>query len=701
MAPDSSRSRPLSAQSLPAYLAASFLAERDRWVLWVPVLIGAGIGAYFGLTVEPPLWTGGVLFGIAGLAWLRLRLVSVGIGLFALGFVAAQGQAMLARAPVLGGRVGPVAVEGRLVEIDPFPQSRRLLVEPQAIDGIDAAALPKRIRVRADRGGDALAPGDRLRFRAMLYPPPAPAMPGAYDFQRRAFFDRLGGVGFAVGRVALAEAAPSPWLNRLEGLRAAMTDRIRAVLPGTTGGAASAIITGETHTVPEKDADAFRDAGLAHILVIAGLHMGMLAGLVFGGVRAGLALIPPLALRHPIKKWAAGAALLMCLCYLLLSGVTVSSRRAFVMTGLVFLAVMIDRNPFSLRSLALAAILILLWTPFALTGPAFQMSFAAVGALLAFYEAFRPRFSAALREAGPAGHVALHGFGIAVTTIVCTVATAPYTVYHFDRFAVYSVVANIVAVPITGLWVMPWGIVSCLLMPLHLEAWGLVPMGWGIDAIIWIARRVTSWPGAVVTLPAMPFSGLLLVTAGALWLAIWRRCWRYWGVVPILLGLASIAFVRPPDLLVAGEGRLLALRAADGSYMLSRKPRKTIDAEVWLRRAAAEPGEIWPREGVSADGRLTCNRAVCFYTARGRKVALLRTEADDTVCAADLVVSPLFPMTGCRGRTALIDAGDLARKGTHAVWLEAPAIRIEAVEDGRGDRPWVLKGSGGGETASQ
>jgi len=675
-------------------------------MLWSPVLIGAGAGLYFDLPVEPPVWAGAVLLALGAVCWVRLRLLAAAVGLFTFGLVAAQWQTAMVRAPVLADRIGPVSVQGRLIEIDPFPQSRRLLIEPAAIDGLEAASLPARIRVRADRGSDALVPGDRLRLRAILYPPSAPAMPGAYDFQRRAFFDRLGAVGFAVGRVSAVPpeegGSSGSWRQWLQGLRAGMTERIRAVLPGTTGGAAAAIITGETHTVPEKDAAAFRDAGLAHILVIAGLHMGMLAGLAFGGVRAALALVPPLALRYPIKKWAAVAALSMCLCYLLLSGVTVSSRRAFIMTGLVFLAVLIDRNPFSLRSLALAAILILLWTPFAVTGPAFQMSFAAVGGLLAFYEAFRERLSRAWREAGLPGHVAQHGLGIAITTIVCTVATAPYTVYHFDRFAVYSVIANIVAVPITGFWVMPWGIVTCLLMPFGLEAFGLVPMGWGIDAVIWVARLVTAWPGAVVTLPAMPLSGLLLVTLGALWLGIWRRRWRFWGLGAIVPGLASIAFVHPPDVVIAESGKLMAVRAADGGYMLSRNPRKSLEAEVWTRRAAVEKGSIWPREGISADGRLHCAATACRYEAGGHSVAFIRKGSPDLSCpdlsgGADLVVSPLLPAASCRPGTAVIDAGDLSRRGAHAVWLDTAAIRVEAVEDDRGDRPWVLKRKGAAE----
>ena len=683
-------------------LRDAFLAERERWALWIPALLGSGIGSYFMLTVEPPGWIGPA--AIAGAALLVL-LVRHNAGLFlpaiaaliaAIGFADAQLQTWLVDAPVLERQLGPVRIEGRIVEVDPLPEGYRIVVAPRSVDRLDAAHLPLRLRIKVSRGGDELLPGTFVGVRAILYPPPAPAMPGAYDFQRRAFFDRLGGVGFAVSPVERREApdgiGPSAWQTAIAALRSAMTERILAALPGRTGGVAAAIITGQTHAIPEADAAAFRDAGLAHILVIAGLHMGMVAGLAFVALRAFLALVPALSLRYPTKKWAAGFALLVTFSYMLLSGATVSSRRSFVMTGLVMLAVLLDRLQLSARGLAYAATAILLLTPMSVTGPSFQMSFAAVGGLIAFYETYRGQLSRWHREAGPAGRIGLYLLGISLTTVICTVATAPYTIFHFNRFAVYSVAANIVAVPITGFWVMPWAMVSCALMPLGLESWGLTAMGWGIDAIIAIAHGVTAWPGAVVVLPAMPLAGLLLVTAGGLWLCIWQGHWRSWGAVPIVAGLLAIALVRPPDLVLAGDGKQIAALAADGSYMLAGKT-KAMNLETWTRRAASSAGDAFPVEGTSADGTLACDRLGCIYRAGGRSVALLRDpQALDEDCrGVDLVVSPEPARRRCRGAVPVIDRFDLWRGGAHAIWLAPNAITIETVDGWRGERPWVPK----------
>jgi competence protein ComEC len=417
--------------SIFAALAARFLAERERWPLWFPVLMGIGIGIYFSLSSEPAGWIGATALALAGVALLIARYRQIDLTAasamlaIALGFGAAQLQTWLVAAPVLERRLGPVEVRGRLA---------RLVIAPTSVGSLDAQHLPARLRVRLRRGDAGVVPGDWISIRAMLMPPPAPSTPGAYDFQRRAWFDRLGAVGYALGKPQYLEppdgATSGYWHHAIEALRAGVTARIRAALPGPSGAIAAAIVAGETHAIAPDDAGAFRDAGLAHILVIAGLHMGMVAGIAFFALRAIFALIPAIALNYPAKKWAAAGALVVIFGYLLLSGATVSSRRAFVMIGLVLLAAIVDRVSVSARAIALAAVAVMLMTPDAATGPSFQMSFSSVGCLIVFYEAMRPRLSAWHRDAGALRRAGLYVLGLAFTTIVTTVATAPFTIYQ-------------------------------------------------------------------------------------------------------------------------------------------------------------------------------------------------------------------------------------------------------------------------------
>jgi competence protein ComEC len=679
-------------------LAAQFVAERERWPLWLPVFLGIGIGAYFWLAAEPAPALGASLLAASAafvaFAWRQQRDATLALILFAiaLGFAAAQLQATLAAAPVLERRLGPVMVEGRLVAVDPLPEGARLVIAPSSIERLALSDLPARVRIRLRHGDTAALPGAWLRVRAVLMPPPAPVMPGAYDFERRAFFDRLGAVGFALGGAVFidppAGEGASAWRTALQALRTAVSQRIHAALPGRDGTIAAALIVGDTHAIPPEDAGAFRDAGLAHILVIAGLHMGMVAGLVFFALRALLALIPVLVLNHPTKKWAAGGALAVTFGYMLLSGATVSSRRAFVMIALALLAVLVDRFNVSARAVAAAAVVIMLMTPEAATGPSFQMSFAAVAALIACYEALRPSLSAWHLHAGPLRRFALYLFGIALTTVVTTVATMPFTIYHFNRFPIYSVVANALAVPITGFWVMPWAIGSCVLMPFHLESLALAPMSWGIGAISGIAHWVTRWPGAVLHVASMPVGGLMLIALGGVWLCIWLGRWRWLGLAAIGLGYLSLVLVRPPDLLVSGDTRFVAVRAPDGNYLPSATQNRA--AESWTRRAAVAEGAPWPADGSAADGALSCDASACLYRARGRLVALIRQgDALDEDCGhVALVVSPFAAHRTCR-KTLVIDRIDTWRKGGYAVWLDPGGIRIEAVRDWQGARPWV------------
>ena len=672
-------------------------AERDRWFLWLPVFLGTGIGIYFSLTLEPPLWLGLALaaVGILGVAvarWLERRIAgSLAIAAVAIGFAAAQVETWAVAAPVLERPTGRVIVEGRVIEGEPLPEGRRIVLAPRRIGELPRASLPARVRITLRDTEGAAIPGEGISVLAQLYPPSGPAMPGAYDFQRRAYFDRLGAVGYAQGPLRpLADEPPATWRAWVASLRATMSERIMAALPGTTGAIAAAIITGETHAIPEADAQAFRDAGLAHILVIAGLHMGLVAGIAFFAVRAGLALVPWLALRFNTKKGAALAALLVTVGYLLLSGATVSSRRSFVMTTLVLLAILVDRLSLSARALAWAALAIMLASPYSVTTAAFQMSFAAVAGLVAFYETFRERIGGWYRDAGIAHRWGLHLLAIVFTTVVTTIATTPFTVFHFNRYAVYSVAANVVAVPITGLWILPWAMLSCALMPFGLERVALTPMGWGIDAVAEVARIVTSWPAAAQLVPSMPAWGLMLLGFGGFWLCVWRRRWRLLGLAPIVAGYLTLLLPQPPDVLVDGESHLMAVRGADGAYLVSGHEHSRYAEDTWARRGAVGRGPLWPQTGISADGTLACDREGCLYKAGGRSVALERgaTALQDDCARADLVVTPVPNRGECRTKP-VIDRFDTWRNGSYAVWLDGAHITIESVRDWRGQRPWV------------
>jgi len=688
-------------------LADMASAERDRWLLWLPVMVAAGVAFYYALPSEPPLWPAGALLAGTGIAaWVLRRQPAVALLAVALaagsgGFAAAQWRTLSVAAPILQRDLGPVAVEGRVIAAEPGAAGGRIVLAAPRIARLGADKTPERIRLRLART-DSLPPlGSTVRTRAMLLPPTPPAMPGAFDFGRQAYFERIGAVGYALGRVTILDAAPGEagWFagarERIAALRLAIHARVMAVLPqrdkeDAAGAMTAALLQGEQSAIPRGVMDSMRDAGLAHLLAISGFNVALVAGALFVSLRLLFAAMGPLALYWPTKKWAAALTILGIFAYTLITGASLPTLRSFLMTAVVLIAVMLDRTAISLRLVMAAGLALILVAPESLLGASFQMSFAAVIALIAAYEASRGWARRQRAEGGALRRVALYAGGIVMTSLIAGLATAPFAAFHFNRFAVYQLVANMIAVPLTAVWIMPWSLLVYLLMPFGLEEIALLPMSWGVEALIAVARHVAAWPDAVLLLPSLPHSGLALVTLGGLWLCLWRQRWRYVGVPVILLGLSTLASVKPPDLLVAAEPGLFAARGPDGDLQFAPSPVSGGSAsgqaflrDVWRRRSAA----FTSRDDAPS---LRCDALGCVYQAQGRRVALLRDEAAlaEDCREADVVVSwgALWPAR-CRG-PQLLDRRALTANGTHAFWLTSDGVAIANVRDERGNRPW-------------
>lgn len=676
-------------------------AESARWALWLPVCLGAGVLAYFALDVEPPTWLGPALtcgFGVIAVAARRhsaLLLPAIAFATVALGFAAAELRARTVAAPALERQVGPVQLTGRVIDLDVQSNGSRITLDQVGLQRRGAAATPERVRFKARVAPEALRPGDRIAVRAVLMPPAGPAEPGAFDFARQAWFERIGAVGYAVGPMRIDAQGDDGWsvLLAVQRLRHDLTQRIRAAIGDPAAGAvASALITGDRAGISDELAQAWRDSGLAHLLSISGLHMALVAGLLMGGLRLILAAIEPVALRFPTKKWAAAGAIALTFFYLLLSGSTVPTLRSFLMILIVLVAVLTDRTAISMRLVAWAAAAILLLLPETILGASFQMSFAAVVALIALYESMQRRFVAG-SDAGFRRRAALYLGALMVTSLAASAATTPFSIYHFNRVALYGVVANLIAVPFTGVVVMPLAIASLILMPLGLSHLALVPLGWSTgflnDLVVWVA----GWPGAALRVPAMPAAALAVAVFGGLWLCLWRRRWRWFGAAPVAAGLFMVLLTETPDVIVSGSGKLIAVRGADGALALSSARTERIEAETWLRRAAQGPAEIWGEGQGGAGGRLRCDALGCLYRASGRTVALVRDPAalaEDCKIAEVVVSGAPVRRAQCRA-PLVIDKFKLWRDGAHALWLDGAQVRVETVRQSRGNRPWTAR----------
>ncbi len=530
--------------------------------------------------------------------------------------------------------------------------------------------------------------GDRVRLRAVLMAPAGPAAPGAYDFARAAWFKEIGAVGYGVSRPQVIRAAEQNGFAtlgaRIGVWRHDLARHLRSQLPGEVGAVAAALMTGDRGAIPERNLQDMRDAGLAHLLAISGLHVGLIAGWLFFALRFLLALVPALALRAPIKKWAAATALIRAFAYMLLTGGTVPTQRAFLMLALVMLAVMLDRVAISFRLLAWAAVAVLLWAPESLLSVSFQMSFAAVVGLTAIYEGLGPVMVRWRAEGARAKRLWLYLGAVLLTTLVASVATSPYALFHFNRVAMYGLAANLLAVPLTALWVMPWALAAFVLLPFGWEQLALVPMGYGIQAILAVAHTVAAWPGAVTLVPAFSVFALTAMTLGGLWLCLWRGRWRYGGVLAMAFGMALAAMADPPDILIDGRGKAMAGRLPDGRVLVAAPyRRKNIVLSTWLRR--------WGAEGPVKDERIMrCDRLGCALSHEGSSVGFARDARalEDDCRIADLVLSAVPVRFNCPSAQIVIDRFDLWRRGAIALRWRDGVISVEGANDSRDDRPW-------------
>jgi competence protein ComEC len=687
----------------PARLYACLLAERDRWPLWLPVLLGAGVALYFHLPLEPDPRAGVTLaVGLALAAWaLRrypgARLLVLALLALATGFALAQLRTAWIAAPVLERNWGPALLVAEVVSGEPQGRGSRLYLRPLDMPGLAETERPLLLRITLAGVAEPPAPGSRIRLRAALRPPSPPVLPGAFDFARQAYFQRLGGIGFAYGAgEVLPDATPPPqslgqrWRLWWAGARQTITERIARQLDGQRGALAIALITGQRGAITEATREDMRNAGLAHLLAISGLHMGLVTGLLFYLLRAAMALTPGLALHRPIKKWAALGAAAGAFVYLNLVGASIPAQRAFLMILVVLLAVLLERRAISLRLVAWAAAVILVLAPDSLMSASFQMSFAAVTALIAAYE-FWERRRPPRDGARDAGHrLAGYFLGVAATSVIAILATSPFAAFHFHRLALFGLLANLVAVPLTAFWIMPCAVLGLLLMPFGAESLGLVPMGWGLDVLLAVANTVAGWPQAVVRVPPMPDWGLGLVVLGGLWLCLWQGGWRWPAIAVVVAGALTPLTFQPPSLLASSDGRQAALRTPDGRLWVASQRGSRFVFDSWKRQAFAAEMTTWPRSGVAAENRLSCDPLGCLYREGETTLAvLLDPRAAEDCRLADVVLS-LEPLRRqpCRDPTVVIDRFDLWREGAQAVWLEPEGPRVRSVAEDQGRRPW-------------
>ncbi len=442
-----------------------------------------------------------------------------------------------------------------------------------------------------------------------------------------------------------------------------------------------------------------RASGLTHLLAVSGLHITAVVGAAMFLALRLLALSPFLALRLPLVAISAGIGALAGIGYTLLTGAEVPTIRACVAAVLIVVGIMLGRQAFTLRLVATGALVVLALWPESVVGPSFQLSFAAITSIVALHEWSVMQRLLSPRDEGPVWKTGRGLVSLLATGIVVEAALAPIALYHFHKQGLFGALANIIAIPLTTFVTMPLEALALIfdgLVPgggLGAPFWWLT--GLSLDLLLWIARTVAAWPGAVAALPSVPTGAFALMIYGGLWLMLWKGRVRTFGLLPFAVGAVWALTTPPPDLLVTGDGTHLAIRG-DDARLATLRPR----AGDYVRSVMSERfGDLGDLEDLDTLGGAVCSDDVCrIDLTRGGRVwrvvatrsrYLLPKASFRNECAtADIVISDRKLPPWCVPRWLKADRVFLARTGGLAVTLAG--AKVEAVADGEGEHPWVV-----------
>jgi len=717
------------------FIIKSFVKELEDPFIYIPIFIAIGIGAFFKTDISLGEFSyvmfiaTSVVFSSIGVLRYFFEAFSTRtcIILFAsilcsiyCGYVASLVRTKLLDTKLLRENFGhPVKLDGIIEQIEVQEKSTRVyLADVKIVDnwwgeGETLPIFPK-IRINLRQKLDILPIiGSKAYVRAVLMPPPNPILPNGFDFPRFAYFKGLSAIGYAVSKIHTKGEDVGVHLF-IDSVRQKIGSRIKDSIPKPASVIANGILIGDAAGIGEKDFAALRVAGTAHLIAISGMHIAVVAGLIFFVTRFLLSRLPSISLKWNIKKIAAIVAICFSFAYLLISGSPVSALRAFFMSGLVLLAILIDRHPQALRGLTITTIIILIFTPEMLFSPSLQMSLAACLALITgfntSYKKLNLRFANRLLKKSKILHIianALKYIGsITYASIVAGLATAPFIIYHFNQFSIYSVLANLISVPLSDFIIMPIGMISILLMPLHMEYPLLVVMRYGIDCMLWISRFISELPNAALYIPSFSDSGIVAIALAQILWCLLRTRLRYIAAVLSIYGCTTIWRYASPDIIISGNAKLFAVStrglesgSPTKSFVLSSIQKERYAQKAW--RQTLKP-DSFAEKALDRYIIPNCSQAFCQWELYGKKAIIYADRGRHYPEICDLIDSNaeqreidvfvnMINDIKCQNAKINVTSSDLAKNGTYTLRLDSRREwQIDRVLDHLSSgRPWV------------
>lgn len=564
------------------------------------------------------------------------------------------------------------------------------------LDTEERQDLPPKIRVfrTLSTATPVLDVGDVVIVRVRLMPPLGPAIPGAYDFARRAFFDQIGATGSINGAVRVVSKQPNR--TNPHWLRDPLSKHVQSRIAGDEGAIAAILASGDRGPISAKADEWMRLSGMAHLLSISGLHVTALVGAVYLLIARSLALFPYVALRISVGAVAAVGGAVAAIFYTWLSGSEVPTIRSCIAALCVLLAMALGRDPLSMRMLAVGATIILAMWPESVVGPSFQLSFAAVATIIALHDSAPMRD---LRERAAQRsfwfRFGAGAFSLFLTSLLIEIILSIIALYHFHETGLYGALANMIGIPLTTFVIMP-----AIAAALVLDSVGLgAPVWWvaeiGLTFLLDIAEWAATAPGSALLMPAYSAWGYAGFAMGLCVLLLFKGRLRWVGFAPLAGGVLAMMLSPAPDVLIDSSGRHLAIRASTGQAYFLRSGQGEFVSEM-MQEQMSQYGAFLPIES-SPDAR--CNDHVCLVTAKSGRannplsIMVTRTNryldypALIAACStADIVVSERALPKACAPKWMKLDRYTLRRSGGVSIFSKDQTMRSVANEQSH--LPW-------------
>jgi competence protein ComEC len=389
--------------------------------------------------------------------------------------------------------------------------------------------------------------------------------PYSYNQKREFFQQEIGAVAYAGEINYIFRPDNITIRDKFYNIRQVLNEHIISIVGEKNGSLIGSFITGIRGKITSEDYNSLINAGLVHLIAISGMNMAIAMGLFYAILRRIFAENVYLTTNYEIKKLCAFFAIVIGFLYLCITGFPISAVRAYIMSSLFFMGIILDKPTDVTRFLCFTAFCILFVEPSLLFDIGFQLSFLAVLGLISIFYLFYKGTSKWYLK--PIFYV----YSVILSTIIAEIGVSPLSIFHFNTYNPYTILANAIAVPISTIITMPLIATSVFLFPFGLEKYSLIPTSWSIDFIL----KLSQWIEKISTIYLIRTPHLMAIFVmlfGFLWLCLWKEKWRYWGIYIFAIGIC-LSFLPYPNVYIDKNDGLITY-IEDGNVYFSNTKNK-------------------------------------------------------------------------------------------------------------------------------